>query len=98
MASKQNDGGNTPLTEGGALVAESKQKKAHQSKLDYLCDEASEEYYALIHTAIPDKKVFDIPGAKAAVDKEWDKLFRINAFDLDSVANKRDIIARYKKS
>ena len=67
---KQEREGNTTHGEGGALVAESKQKKTHQSKLDYLCDEASEEYYALIHTAIPDKKVFEIPGAKAAVDKE----------------------------
>ena len=45
----------------------------------------SEEFMALIHTAIPDAKMYRIPGAKAAMDKEWKKLFDMNAFGLDEV-------------
>ncbi len=83
----------------GLLAASGKRKcRAHESKLDYLCDEASEEYYALVHTAIPDRKVCEIPGATAALDKEWEKLFNIEGLDLASVANKSEIIARYKKT
>ena len=43
---------------------------------------------AMIHTAIPDAQVYKIPGAKAAVDKEWDKLFGINAFAVDEAESK----------
>ena len=39
-----------------------------------------------------------VPGAKAAVDKEWDKLFKIEAFDLTSVAEKVDVVKRYRKA
>ena len=64
--------------------------------MDYLSDKHSEEYYALIHTAIPDKKVYQIPGAKDVVEKEWDKLFKLGTFDLLTVAEKRDVAKRYK--
>ena len=57
----------------------------------------SEDYLAMIHTEIPVEKVFGIPGAKAAVDKEWDKLFRIESFDLDRVMAHKDIVAMYAK-
>ena len=50
---------------GTGLIAYSTGARTHQSRMDYLCDNQSEEYYALIHTAIPDKKVYQIPGAKA---------------------------------
>ena len=61
-----------------------------------MSDKQSQEYYALIHTAIPDKKVYQIPGAKAAIDKEWDKLFKFGTFDLSIVAEKHDVAKRYK--
>ena len=85
------------VVSGSGLIATSTEKRTHQSRMDYLCDKQSEEYYALIHTAIPDKKVYQISGAKAAVDKEWDKLFKLGTFDLSTVAEKRDIVQRYKR-
>ena len=59
----------TSAGEGLLAVSNRKKGRAQESRLDYLCEEASEELYALIHTAIPDKKVYEIPGAKAAVVK-----------------------------
>ena len=82
----------TEAVSGSGLIATSTGKRTHQSRMDYLSDKQSEEYYALIHIAIPDKKVYQIPGAKAAVDKEWDKLFQLGTFDLSTVAEKRDIV------
>ena len=70
--------------------------RLHQSRMDHLSDRQSEEYYALIHTAIPDNKVYKILVAKEAIDKEWDKLFRLGTFDLSTVEEKRDVAKRYK--
>ena len=81
---------------GSGLSASSTGKGTHQSRMDYLSDKQSEEYYALIHIAILDEKVYQIPGAKAAVDNEWDNLFTRGAFDLFTVAEKRDVAKRYK--
>lgn len=87
----------TESVHGTGLIATTKGSRTHQSRMDYLQDKQSEEYYALIHTAIPDKKVYQIPEAKAAVDKEWDKLFKRGTFDLSSVGEKRDVVQRYKQ-
>ena len=73
-------------------------KRTHQSKLDWLCGAESEEYYALIHTAIPDKKAYEIPKAKGPVDAEWDKLIRIGSFGFPEVMYKNEVIAKHKKS
>jgi hypothetical protein len=70
--------------------------RQHQSRMDHLSDRQSEEYFALIHTAIPDNKVYNILAAKEAIDKEWDKLFRLGTFDLSTVEEKRDVAKRYK--
>ena len=59
--------------------------------------EMSEEFMALIHTAIPDAKMYKIPGAKAAIDKEWKKLFDMNAFGMDEVMEHKKIVEKYAK-
>jgi hypothetical protein len=50
----------------------------------------------MIHLEIPPEKVPGISGAKAAVDKEWQKLFDMNTFDLKRVMSQKDIKAMYK--
>ena len=56
----------------------------------------SEDFLAMIHLEIPPEKVPGISGAKAAVDKEWQKLFDMNTFDLKRVMSQKDIKAMYK--
>ena len=38
-----------------------------------------------------------IPDAKAAVDKEWEKLEKILAWDLTKVRSKKEVIAEARK-
>ena len=38
----------------------------------------SDEFMAMIHTAIPDAKIWGIPKAKASVDEEWKNCTRRN--------------------
>ena len=57
----------------------------------------TEEFQAMIHTAIDPAKVNMMPGAKAAVDKEWKKLFDLNAFALDEMMDQDDVIEYYDK-
>ena len=45
----------------------------------------TEDLLAMVLTEVPVEKVFGVPGAKAAVDKEWGKLIRIRSFDLSKV-------------
>ena len=48
--------------------------------------------YNLVHKFIPMPQAMKIPAAKAAVDKEWEKLEKIPALDLTKVRNKSDVI------
>ena len=43
------------------------------------------KHYNLVHEFIPMPKAMKIPAAKAAVDKEWEKLEKILAWDLTSL-------------
>ena len=42
--------------------------------------------------SVPMRKVMKIPGARAAVDKEWKKLETIPALNLDKVRSKKEVI------
>ena len=46
----------------------------------------------LVHKFIPMPQVMEIPDAKAAVDKEWEKLETIPAWQLDKVKSKKEVI------
>ena len=50
------------------------------------------QHYNLVHKFIPMPQAIKIPAAKAAVDKEWDKLEKIPAWDLTKVRNKSEVI------
>ena len=46
----------------------------------------------LVHKFIPMPQAMKIPAAKAAVDKEWEKLETISAWNLTKVRNRSDLI------
>ena len=52
----------------------------------------SVSHYNLVHKFIPLPQAMKVPAAKAAVDKEWDKLEKIPAGQLTKVSNKKDVI------
>ena len=45
-------------------------------------------HYSLVHKFIPMQKAMNIPDAKAAVEKKWDKLETIQAWKLDKIRSK----------
>ena len=51
--------------------------------------ENSLQHYNMVHKFIPMLQAMKIPAAKAAVDKEWEKLERISAWNLAKVKRKR---------
>ena len=50
------------------------------------------QHYNLVHKFIPMPQATKIPAAKAAVDKEWEKLEKISAWNLTKVRNKSEVI------
>ena len=55
------------------------------------------QHYNLVHKFIPMPEVMKIAAAKAAVDKEWEKLEKIPAWDKTKVRNKSDVIDEARK-
>ena len=55
-------------------------------------EDNSLQHYNLVHTFIPMPQDMKIPAAKAAVDKEWEKLEKIPAWDLTKVRSKSEVI------
>ena len=50
------------------------------------------QHYGLVHKFTPVLQAMKIPAAKAAVDKEWEKLEKIPAWDLTKVRSKSEVI------
>ena len=50
------------------------------------------QHYNLVHKFIPVPQAVKIPAAKAAVDKEWEKLEKISAWNLTKVRSKKEVI------
>ena len=50
------------------------------------------QHYNLVHKFIPMSQAMKIPAAKAAVDKEWEKLEKISAWNLTKVSSKKEVI------
>ena len=50
------------------------------------------QHYNLVHKFIPMPPAMKIPAAKAAVDKEWEKLEKISAWNLTKVRSKSQVI------
>ena len=60
--------------------------------------EKSLQHYNLVHKFISMPRVMKIPAAKAAVDKEWEKLEKISAWNLTKVSNSEVIEEARTKS
>ena len=56
------------------------------------------QHYNLVHKVIPMPQAIKIPAAKAAVDKEWEKLEKISAWNLTKVRSKKEVIDEAKTS
>ena len=54
--------------------------------------ENSLQHYNLVHKFIPMPQAMEIPASKAAVDKEWEKLEKISAWNLTKVKSKKSVI------
>ena len=52
----------------------------------------SVQHYNLVHKFIPMRQTLKIPVAKAAVDKEWEKLEKFSAWNLTKVRSKKEVI------
>ena len=50
------------------------------------------QHYNLVHKFIPMPQAMKIPAAKTAVDKEWEKLEKISAWNLTKVRSKKEVI------
>ena len=56
------------------------------------------QHYNLVHKCIPMPQAMKISAAKAAVDKEWEKLEKIPAWDKTKVRNKSEVIDKARTS
>ena len=76
---------------------EGTQSKDHE---DYI---AEKEFHSLSHKKnvrkfVPAPQAMKIPDAKAAVDKEWDKLEKLLAWQMTNVESKSKLFWKHKKS
>ena len=60
--------------------------------------ENSLQHYNLVHKFILMPQAMKIPAAKAAVDKEWEKLEKISAWNLTKVKSKKQVIDEARTS
>ena len=60
--------------------------------------ENSSQHYNLVRKFIPVPQAMKIPAAKAAVDKKWEKLEKISAWNLTKVRSKKEVIDEAKTS
>ena len=56
------------------------------------------QHYNLVHKFIPMAQAMKIPAAKAAVDKEWEKLEKISAWNLTKVGGEGGVIDEARTS
>ena len=56
------------------------------------------QHYNLVHKFIPMHQAMKIPAAKAAVDKEWEILEKISAWNLTKVKSKKGVIDEARTS
>ena len=60
--------------------------------------ENSLQHYNLVHKFIPMRQATKIPAAKAVVDKEWEKLEKISAWNLTKIKSKKEVIDKARTS
>ena len=60
--------------------------------------EKSLQHYSLVHKFFPMPQAMKIPAAKAAVNKEWENLEKISAWNLTKVRSKKQVIEEARTS
>ena len=60
--------------------------------------EKSLQHQNMVHKFIPMPQAMKIPAAKVAVDKEWEKLEKISAWNLTKVRSKKEVIDEARAS
>ena len=60
--------------------------------------ENSVQHNNLVHKFIPMPQAMKIPAAKAAVDKEWEKLEKISAWNVTKIQSKKQVIDEARTS
>ena len=60
--------------------------------------ENSLQHYNFVHKFILMPQAMKIPAAKSAVDKEWEKLEKISAWNLTKVRSKKEVIDEARMS
>ena len=58
--------------------------------------DSSVQHYNSVHKLIPMPRAMKIPASKAAVDKEWEKLEKISAWNLTKVKSNKQVIDEAK--
>ena len=58
----------------------------------------SVSHYNVVHKFIPMPQAMKIPAAKATVDKEWEKLEKISAWNLTKVRSRKEVIDEARTS
>ena len=56
------------------------------------------QHYNLVHKFVPMPQAMKIPAAKAAVDKEWEKLEKISAWNRTKVRSEKEVIDEARTS
>ena len=69
----------------------------HENRIAGIGDN-SLQHYNLVHKFIPMPQAMKIPAAKAAVDKKWEKLEKISAWNLTKVISKKEVIDEARTS
>ena len=67
-------------------------KYLRNGRKDLIADlgDQSEDFMAMIHTAIPDGKMWSLPKAKQSVDDGWAKLNKEKAFGMRNVMGRKE--------
>ena len=75
------------------------ERTLHKDHEDHIAGKGinSLNHYNLVHKFIPVPEAMKIPGAKVAVDKEWEKLEKIPAWQLTKIRNQKEVIDKASK-
>ena len=84
-------------SESTRLRMEESQQNYHEDHIAGKGD-SSLQHNNLVHKFIPMPQAMKIPAEKAAVDKEWEKLEKIPAWDLTNVRSKKEVIDEARTS
>ena len=84
--------------EGMIGTDESGRNKPLRQHVDLISElgDTCEDFIAMVHTAIPDGKIWAIPKAKESVDGVWKKLHKKNAFGMSKVKERQEVKEMYE--